>query len=253
MRPRQRGLIACIKTRISGRNATSFDSTSLCNTANMSWISGPGLLALEMAQEVGKTGQVIALDPSADMRAIAEERCSDSSQVSVVDGDATALPVDDASLDAIVATQVYEYVPDMPAALTEAMRVLKPGGRLLALDTDWDSAVVNTDDRERMTSVLSTWRSHFFHSDLPGRLPKLIRNAGFELRHTGGTPVVNTAMAKDTYAGDVMYTIAKHAERKGGIAPEICAAWLEEQKTLDAQGAFFFSITRFLFLATKPK
>jgi arsenite methyltransferase len=214
--------------------------------------AGPGLLALEMAADVGPTGKVLALDPSADMRSIAEKRCQDSNWITVTDGDATALPADDASLDAVVATQVFEYVPDMPAALKECLRVLKPGGRLLALDTDWDSAVINTAERDRMTKVLAAWRAHFFHSDLPGRLPRLIREAGFDLRFTGGTPVVNTSMNKDTYAGDVVFTIAKFAERKGGLTPDICAAWLKEMTDLDAAGRFFFSITRFLFVAIKP-
>ncbi|NKB45064.1 MAG: methyltransferase domain-containing protein [Alphaproteobacteria bacterium] len=214
--------------------------------------AGPGLLALEMASEVGPNGRVIALDPSADMRGIAEQRCQNTSWVTVTDGDATALPVEDATLDAVVATQVFEYVPDMALALKECLRVLKPGGRLLALDTDWDSAVVNTADRKRMALILEAWRPHFFHSDLPGRLPSLIRDGGFTLQFTGGTPVVNTSMDKDTYAGDVIYTIAKYAERKSEIAPEICAAWLKEMTDLDAAGQFFFSITRFLFLAIKP-
>lgn len=215
--------------------------------------AGPGLLALEMAEEVGDSGHVIALEPSADMRTIAEHRCQTTPWVSIVDGDAVALPADDESLDAIVTTQVYEYVPDSAAALGEALRVLKPGGRLIILDTDWDSAVVNTSDRARMATVLDAYRSHFYHSDLPGRLPKLIKDGGFDLRHAGGTPIVNTRLGNDTYAGDVVRGIAKYAERKAGIAPEICTAWLQEQEDLNAEGAFFFSITRFLFQAVKPK
>lgn len=214
--------------------------------------AGPGLLALEMASDVGPSGKVMALDPSADMRAIAEQRCQNTEWITVTDGDATALPADDASLDAVVATQVFEYVPDMPAALNECLRVLKPGGRLLALDTDWDSLVINTAERERMTTMIAAWKPHFFHSDLPGRLPSLIREAGFDLHFAGGTPVVNTSLAQDTYAGDVIFTIARFAERKGGIAPDICAAWLKEMTDLDAAGGFFFSITRFLFIAIKP-
>ena len=214
--------------------------------------AGPGLLALEMATEVGADGEVIALDPSESMRAIAEHRCRNCPWVSVVDGDATALPAKDASLDALVATQVYEYVPDMALALQEAFRVLKPGGRLLALDTDWHSAVVNTANPTRMTEMLATWRSHFVHPDLPGRFPKLSRTAGFDLAFAGGTAVVNTAMTEDTFAGDVLYNMPKHAERQGGISPDICAAWLEELKGLDASGDFFFSVTRFVCVVVKP-
>lgn len=215
--------------------------------------AGPGLLALEMANEVGPNGQVIALDPSADMRAIAEQRCATKPWIRVVDGDAIALPVADSTLDALVATQVYEYVPDINAAILDAYRALKPGGRLLALDTDWNSAVLNTSDPDRMHAILTAWRAHFVHPDLPGRLPKLIQNAGFSLDYAGGTPVVNTSLEPGIYASDMVHTIAKFAERRGKVAAETCQDWLNEQQEYAAQGGFFFSITRFVFIATKPR
>lgn len=214
--------------------------------------AGPGLLALEMAADVGPTGQVIALDPSADMRTLATQRCAGTSIINVVDGDAVELPTGDDSLDAIVATQVYEYVPDIAAAIADAHRALKPGGRLLVLDTDWTSAVITTTNPDRMQTVLNAWRSHFVHPDLPGRLPKLMRDAGLALTYAGGTPVVNTSLEPGQYASDMVSTIAKFAERRGGVAPEICKGWLDEQQSLAIDGAFFFSITRFVFVASKP-
>jgi len=214
--------------------------------------AGPGLLALEMADEIGPNGKVIALDPSADMRAIAEQRCSAVPWISVVDGDAVALPVAESSLDALVATQVYEYVPDIDAAIMDAYRALKPGGRLLALDTDWNSAVMNTSEPGRMQTILTAWRSHFVHPDLPGRLPKLLQDAGFVLGYAGGTPVVNTSLESGIYATDMVHTIAKFAERRGNVAAELCQEWLGEQQEYAAKGDFFFSITRFVFVAIKP-
>jgi ubiquinone/menaquinone biosynthesis C-methylase UbiE len=46
-------------------------------------------------------------------------------------GDATALPFEDASVDAVVLTAVLGEIPDAAAALAEIRRVLKPGGRLV--------------------------------------------------------------------------------------------------------------------------
>ena len=67
-------------------------------------------------------------------------------------GDALALPFADGRSTPCV-TQVYEYVADMPAALAEARRVLRPGGRLLVLDTDWDSIVWHSSDRDPMAGA----------------------------------------------------------------------------------------------------
>jgi SAM-dependent methyltransferase len=46
-------------------------------------------------------------------------------------GDAHHLPFGDATVDAIVCTEVFEHLPDPPAAAREMIRVLKPGGRLV--------------------------------------------------------------------------------------------------------------------------
>src|SRR5262245_9966301 len=129
--------------------------------------SGPGFLAAEMAEEVGAEGRVVGLDPSESMLAMGARR---GAPVEYVEGDALALPFADGTFDAAVATQVYEYVRDMPAALAEARRVLKPGGRLLILDTDWDSVVWHSTDRARMERVLKKWNDHLADPYLPRRL-----------------------------------------------------------------------------------
>ena len=48
-------------------------------------------------------------------------------------GDATSLPYPEASFDAVVANHLFNELPDMDAAVAEFARVLKPGGRVIAL------------------------------------------------------------------------------------------------------------------------
>ncbi len=213
---------------------------------------GPGLLAQDMAERVGETGRVVALDPSTDMRTITENRCGDLLWVEVVDGDANALPGDDGSFDAVVATQVYEFVPEIGEALVEAHRVLKPGGRLAVIDTDWDSTVMRTSDRDRMHRIMEARRKHFVHPDLPARLPSLMSKAGFTLTYTGGIPVVNTALTPGSYGDEVLRSTAKLAVKQGLVSAETADDWVAELEAFDQDGEFFFSITRFFFLAEKP-
>ena len=75
--------------------------------------------------------EVVALEPEAYLRERAEQAAGDAPvQVSVRDGAAEALPVQDASFDAAVASLVLCTVPDPPRALAELRRVLRPGGEL---------------------------------------------------------------------------------------------------------------------------
>jgi arsenite methyltransferase len=197
--------------------------------------SGPGFLAAEMAAEVGPEGRVVGLDPSASMLALGRRR---DAPVEFVEGDALALPFADESFDVAVATQVYEYVADMPAALAEARRVLRDGGRLLILDTDWDSIVWHSSDHDRMQRVLLRWNGHLADPYLPRRLPRLLREARFELAEATIIPILNRGPDPAVFSRGVLPLIADFVGD-----PE----WAAD---LHAMGDdYFFSLNRYVFVA----
>ena len=164
--------------------------------------SGPGFLASEMSAEVGPGGSVIGVDPSPSMLAIAcgRPQAADSVPVEFSAGEATALPCAGDSFDAVTSTQVYEYVENVPAALAEAWRVLRPGGGLLVLDTDWDSIVWRSGDHDRMRRVLAAWDRHLADPYLPRRLTGLLEEAGFSVTHRSAIPLLNAGYDPDTYS-----------------------------------------------------
>lgn len=75
---------------------------------------------------------VIALEPDPTLRALAVTAAGAAPvPVTVLDGVAEALPAADASVDVVVASLVLCSVAEPAAVLAEAVRILKPGGRLL--------------------------------------------------------------------------------------------------------------------------
>ena len=208
--------------------------------------SGPGFLAAEMAAEVGPDGRVHGIDPSESMLASARRRgAPDEFGI----GDALALPFPDEHFDVAVCTQVYEYVEDIAAALAEARRVLRPGGRLLVLDTDWDSIVWHSSDRERMQRVLAAWNEHLADPYLPRRLPGLLRAAGLEPTQSAIIPILNVGADRDTLSAGISRLVAAFVAGRGGVSEAEATAW--EQDLAGLGDDYFFSLNRYLFVAQR--
>jgi len=91
--------------------------------------SGPGDLA-EALRVVG--ARPVSLDVDWD-----ELHCRSRSLLGAVQGDATCLPFAERTFDLVTAVNVLEHVPDPVGLLTEAVRVTRPGGRVVATGTLW--------------------------------------------------------------------------------------------------------------------
>jgi arsenite methyltransferase len=213
--------------------------------------SGLGLLACEMSADVGAGGSVDGIDPSESMLALARARLrpQDSAKMRFVAGDACGLPYADESFDAAVATQVYEYVPDLPTALGEAFRVLRPGGRLLVLDTDWDSIVWNSSDAGRMRRVLVAWDEHLVDPHLPRRLTRLLSDARFSVGRREAIPLLNAGYDPNTLSAGLMGFITEFVPGRQRLTEADVQAWADDLKALGDD--YFFSLNRYLFLAVR--
>ena len=106
---------------------------------------GTGMMAIAEAELVGKTGSVTGLDFSPPMLAVAAERIAKTpygKNIQLLEGNATALPFADNSFDCATIAFGLRNVPDILQTLTEMLRVVRPGGRIVSLELAKPSAPV---------------------------------------------------------------------------------------------------------------
>lgn len=216
--------------------------------------SGPGFLAADMAMAVGDSGRVRGIDISEGMVAISQRRCVNLPHVEFQVGTATRLPFPESGFDVVVSTQVYEYLSDidLPPALSELYRVLRPGGRALILDTDGDSLVWHSTDPMRMKRVFEAWSEHCADFHLPRRLSSRLVQAGFQIHRRDCIPLFNPDFDPNTYSYGLIDLMVAFVPGRRGVTKEEVEAWAEDLRRLGREGLYFFSLNRYLFLVIKP-
>jgi SAM-dependent methyltransferase len=211
---------------------------------------GPGLLAQDMAAQVGENGAVECLDFSSSMIALAQRRCASLPCVNIRSGDVSVLPYGAGAFDAAVCTQVYEYVADVRPALRELYRVLRPGGRALVVDTDWGSCVWDSSDRARMRHMIDLWDTHCPQPRLPRTLAEMLEQAGFHDVQVDVIALINARYAVDTYSYAMIDVIAKYAGKL--LDADAARAWAADLRARGRDGRYFFSLNRYAFTCRKP-
>jgi arsenite methyltransferase len=206
---------------------------------------GPGFYVAETLERVGAEGSVVGVDASAPMLSLAAKRCEGHDNVVFHEGDVTALPVADADFDRALSVQVLEYVADIPGALAELHRVLRPGGRVLIWDVDWATVSWHSDDPARMERVLGAWDEHLSDPFLPRRLSAELRGAGFEEVEMQGHAFVSDDLTDETYAGALLQMMADY------VGTDEAQDWAREQRELQARGESYCACIQFCFTGTR--
>lgn len=206
---------------------------------------GPGIDTLKLGEWVGPEGKVYGVDYDADMVKLANQKAADRglNQLKHLQSLSTDLPFADHSFDAVRSERLFQHLTSADALLTlqEMMRVTKPGGRLVVVDTDHSSFFPDL-PLEVDWQFEWSWRNAFVNSILNAnagrKLPRLFQEAGLHVSHLEIHPVIMT-----NYAFFRFLTRADQIEKnglaKGQLDPKALQSWHDKCQKLCEQGKFF--------------
>lgn len=210
---------------------------------------GTGAVARVLARRPG-AGAVLGIDPLAVFLEKARHLSADIDNLEFRRGEAQALGFDDACFDGVVFHTSLCHVPDARAALAEAHRVLRPGGRLAVFDGDYASASLAVGANDPLDALAGVLIDSIHDPWIVRRLPSLVDAAGFTTERTDHYVYVQTQ--EPDYFLTVVDRSADALGRWRRIGPQMAAALKAEARRRADDNRFFGCICFASLIARKP-
>ncbi|MES2620054.1 MAG: methyltransferase domain-containing protein [Bacteroidota bacterium] len=210
---------------------------------------GIGVQAKEMAALVGKTGMVTGTDLSTAMIDIAQNSTATSGlPLKFMVADAVHQPFVSESFDCLRTERVLMYIKDTAAAFTEFKRLLKPGGRLVVFDTDWDAMMIAHTDKALTRKIVRYVSDSFPSGRVGGELFHYLKDNGF--KDVKVKPFSYTDRQLDV-TKKICEGVLQTGVSEGVFTANEIAAWWEVLKQDLKNDKFFASYSCFIVSGTK--
>jgi ubiquinone/menaquinone biosynthesis C-methylase UbiE len=212
---------------------------------------GPGIDTVEIAKRVGTHGRVVGIDHDPEMIHAANEYAN-REQVSAKTehrvGSCLDVPYDDACFDACRCERVLQHLTPVEGvrALSEALRTLRPGGRIVFLDTDWATLSIHSPN-PLFERRLVQWRINGWRNGYAARsMPELFFRSGIK-------NVVSETRALRLEFPEINYLISPMANlaiSTGQITPYQWVSWHSSLRQASEKGTFYASVNMVLCYGT---
>lgn len=215
---------------------------------------GPGTDTIPLAALVGANGRVIGADYDEAMITEALQRAEQAGVNAWVEHqcvDAMSLPFATDYFDSCRSERLFQHLHHPELALAEMIRVTKPGGWVIVVDTDWGSLSADSDDTDierRLTRFLA---ESILHNGYSGR--KLYRL--FKQQNLADIAFEVFPVATPSYAlarqGTQAEKIEQEALKAGVITSDELNRWQSGLEQADSEGVYFSSVNLMLFVGRK--
>jgi len=162
--------------------------------------------------------EIVGLDTSGALLARAGERPEVRNRCSLVRGDILNNPFREGSFDACRIDRVLQHLQAPKQAIHELVRIIRPGGTLVAFDNDWDTFSISLDDREIASRISRFWRDNFASGRIGRDLSRIFRECGVVEIHGEPRSLELNDLSVAEQIFDLPYLL-KRMERTGALEP----------------------------------
>ncbi len=212
--------------------------------------AGLGDMTVVIARQVGSDGVVHALDLSAGLLHRARDLVRESGvsdRVATEVGDARRLPYGDGRFDAVFCRWLLLHVSDPARVVAEMRRVVRPGGRVLLVEADWETLAVYPGDPATTREIVQANVDRQVDGRIGRRLVPLLRSAG--LQDVTVTPLVGLDLA-----GEWLPFLRSRVDvaAEAGLPDHDLARWWEAVVSAADRGDYMMSFTQYGASGTVP-
>jgi SAM-dependent methyltransferase len=207
--------------------------------------AGTGSETHVLAMAVGPGGEATGVEPNPGLREVAGRR---SAAARFVDGDATALPFEDRSVDLVWCERVFQYLSDPGLAAREIARILRPGGRVALADTDWGTMILHPGEPAVAEAVARATLRAAANPYSGRKLAGQLTAAGLRVEDIGSQALVHD---HQNFNWPFVRMLADVAEAAGEITSSQREAFLDALRAGGDTGALHMSVTMYAVIARR--
>jgi ubiquinone/menaquinone biosynthesis C-methylase UbiE len=197
-----------------------------------------------IAERVTPSGRAVGVDVNEGLLATARERTPRRVEATFLLADAHALPFADGEFAAARVERALQHMTDPRGAVAEMARVVRTGGRLVALEPDWETLVISCQQEDTTRAVRDEMLASTMSPTVGRNLGQYFADAGMALE----TVEAKALVIRDPATATRLFLLDEAAARVGTDAAN---QWLADLSEATAQGGFCAVLTQFVVAGTK--